>query len=180
VISAVERHAQDVRFADDLTILLARRTDDRDSGFGFGIREMVYLPFRVPQTPALKAHQSNSPSPESRIPSPGLRHPRPASDDHEAIPARGGVPAPGPEPGSGTYAQQTPPVDGILRLLLRLEQLMQAGQPEAYMDVLSAVADRRFASEASRALIGPGITRAVIRERDRAPSTARCQATATG
>ena len=56
-----------------------------------------------------------------------------------------------------------------MRLLLRLEQLMQAGQPDAYMDLLSAVADRRFAQEASRALIGPGITRAVIRERDRAP-----------
>ena len=37
------------------------------------------------------------------------------------------------------------------------------------MGLLSAVADRRFARDASRALIGPGITRAVIRERDRAP-----------
>jgi hypothetical protein len=34
VIKAVEHHAQDVRFADDLTVLLARRTEDRDSGFG--------------------------------------------------------------------------------------------------------------------------------------------------
>jgi hypothetical protein len=34
VIKAVERHAQDVRFADDLTVLVARRTSDRDSGFG--------------------------------------------------------------------------------------------------------------------------------------------------
>ena len=37
IIKAVERHAQDVRFADDLTVLLARRPDslaalDRDSG----------------------------------------------------------------------------------------------------------------------------------------------------
>ncbi|MFO7691614.1 MAG: PP2C family protein-serine/threonine phosphatase [Vicinamibacterales bacterium] len=31
VIKAVERHAQDVRFADDLTVLLARRTEARDS-----------------------------------------------------------------------------------------------------------------------------------------------------
>jgi len=66
-------------------------------------------------------------------------------------------------------AQQPPPVDGVVRLLLRLEQLMQAGDPEAYMDLLSAVADRRFARDASRVLISPGITRAVIRERDRAP-----------
>jgi hypothetical protein len=34
VIKAVERHAQDVRFADDLTVLLARRTESRDAGFG--------------------------------------------------------------------------------------------------------------------------------------------------
>jgi hypothetical protein len=66
-------------------------------------------------------------------------------------------------------AQQPPPVDGIVRLLLRLEQVMQAGNPDAYMGVLSAVADRKIAREASRALVGPGITRAVIRERDRAP-----------
>jgi len=68
-----------------------------------------------------------------------------------------------------TYGEQPPTVDGIVRLLLRLEQLMQAGDPEAYMNLLSAVADRKFARDASRVLIGPGITRAVIRERDRAP-----------
>jgi hypothetical protein len=68
-----------------------------------------------------------------------------------------------------SYAQQPPQVDGIVRLLLRLEQVMQAGNPDAYMDLLSAVADRRFARDASRQLVGPGITRAVIRERDRAP-----------
>jgi hypothetical protein len=70
---------------------------------------------------------------------------------------------------AGTHAQQPPPVDGIVRLLLRLEQVMQAGNPDAYMDLLSAVADRRFARDASRLLVSPGITRAVIRERDRAP-----------
>jgi hypothetical protein len=66
-------------------------------------------------------------------------------------------------------AQQPPPIDGIVRLLLRLEQVMQAGDPDAYLELLSAVADRRFARDASRQLVGPGITRAVIRERDRAP-----------
>ena len=66
-------------------------------------------------------------------------------------------------------AQQPPPVDGIVRLLLRLEQVMQAGNPDAYLDMLSGVADRGLAQNAARALIGPGITRAVIRERDRAP-----------
>jgi hypothetical protein len=34
VIRAVERHARDVRFADDLTVLLARRPGDWDSGTG--------------------------------------------------------------------------------------------------------------------------------------------------
>jgi hypothetical protein len=70
---------------------------------------------------------------------------------------------------AGTYAQQNVPVDGIVRLLLRIEQVMQAGTPGTYMDLLSVVADRRIAQSAARALIGPGITRAVIRERDRAP-----------
>ncbi|MGE5200094.1 MAG: hypothetical protein ACM3H9_10670, partial [Rhodospirillaceae bacterium] len=70
---------------------------------------------------------------------------------------------------AGPRAQQPPPVDGIVRLLLRLEQVMQAGDPAAYVDLLSAVADRNFAADAARTLIGPGITRAVIRERDRAP-----------
>jgi hypothetical protein len=70
---------------------------------------------------------------------------------------------------AGTYAQQTPSLDGIVRLLLKVEQIMQAGTPEAYMDLLSAVANRELAREASRMLIVPDITRAVIRERDRAP-----------
>jgi hypothetical protein len=70
---------------------------------------------------------------------------------------------------AGTSAQQTPPLDGIVRLLLKIEQVMQAGTPEAYMDLLSAVANRGLAQEASRMLIVPDITRAVIRERDRAP-----------
>jgi hypothetical protein len=70
---------------------------------------------------------------------------------------------------AGTYARQTPPLDGILRLLLKIEQVMQAGTPEAYMDLQSVVANRGLAQEASRMLIEPDITRAVIRERDREP-----------
>ncbi len=70
---------------------------------------------------------------------------------------------------AGTHAQQPLPLDGVVRLLLRVEQAMQAGKPDAYMDLLSAVANRGFAEEAARALISPGITRAVIRERDRGP-----------
>jgi len=72
--------------------------------------------------------------------------------------------------GSRTAAAQAgTPIDGVARLLLRIEQVMQAGDPAAYLDLLSAVASREFAVEASRDLVGSGITRAVIRERDRAP-----------
>jgi sigma-B regulation protein RsbU (phosphoserine phosphatase) len=67
VIKAVERHAQDVRFADDLTILLARRTDDRDSGFGSGNSG----------TEALETDDGVPPIPNSRspIPAPEPRNP---------------------------------------------------------------------------------------------------------
>ena len=69
-----------------------------------------------------------------------------------------------------TAAAQAPTqIDGVARLLLRIEQVMQAGNPDAYLDLLSAVASREFAAEASRNLVVPGITRAVIRERDRTP-----------
>lgn len=71
--------------------------------------------------------------------------------------------------GVGTAPQQGPALDGIVRLLLKLEQIMQAGAPEAYLGLLSAVAIRDLARDASRELVVPGITRAVIRERDRAP-----------
>jgi hypothetical protein len=67
------------------------------------------------------------------------------------------------------HTQQPPPINGVVRLLLRVEQVMQAGDPGAYLDLLSAVADRTLAADASRVLVGKGITRAVIRERDRAP-----------
>ena len=70
---------------------------------------------------------------------------------------------------AGTSARQTPSFDGVVRLLLKVEQIMQAGRPEAYMDLLSVVANRELAQDAARMLIVPDITRAVIRERDRAP-----------
>ena len=62
-----------------------------------------------------------------------------------------------------------PRIDGVARLLLRIQQVMQAGNPGAYLDLLSAVASRDFAREAAVKLVLPGITRAVIRERDRTP-----------
>ena len=72
--------------------------------------------------------------------------------------------------GSRLGAQADPArIDGVARLLLRIQQVMQAGDPDAYLDLLSAVASRDFAREAAGTLILPGITRAVIRERDRTP-----------
>jgi hypothetical protein len=70
---------------------------------------------------------------------------------------------------AGTHTQQPLPIDGVVRLLLRLEQVMQAGRPEAYMDLLSSLANRDLSWQAARELVGQGITRAVIRERDRGP-----------
>jgi len=49
IIKAVERHARDVRFADDLTVLLARRPDDRDSkgrDSGLGTRDSELNPWK--------------------------------------------------------------------------------------------------------------------------------------
>ena len=63
VIKAVERHAQDVRFADDLTVLLARRTDRRP---GFGTRDSAIrrrLTSRRSRMPASKSDPSPSPDP---------------------------------------------------------------------------------------------------------------------
>lgn len=64
--------------------------------------------------------------------------------------------------------QQLEP-DGIADLLLKLQQVMQIGEPAGYLDLLSPIADRPQAFEAATSLIFPGITRAVVRERDRSP-----------
>lgn len=77
-------------------------------------------------------------------------------------------------------ARQQAGEDGIADLLLKLQQVMQIGQPAGYGDLLSPLADRAQAAEAAVSLISPGITRAVVRERDRVPSRvpSRAQATA--
>lgn len=71
---------------------------------------------------------------------------------------------------AGAAAQKpTSAEDGLAFFLLKLEKTIAAGQPDAYFDLLSerAIPDR--AAQAAQSLIGPGITRAVVRERDRAP-----------
>jgi hypothetical protein len=88
VIKAVERHAQDVRFADDLTILLARRTETRDFRLrlgptsqasarqaGFGIRD---------------SGMEDRDSEDDVPPIPGSEETRPSCER--------GNPAPNPEP----------------------------------------------------------------------------------
>ena len=51
VIKAVERHARDVRFADDLTILLARRTEARDAKAGVQPTSDSGAPTSTPRSP---------------------------------------------------------------------------------------------------------------------------------
>jgi hypothetical protein len=89
VIKAVEHHAQDVRFADDLTILLARRTEDRDSGVGVrssgnesrnqdiaagdaddGVPPVPDSSGSVPQRDSVESPEPRAPDPDSRTPSP--------------------------------------------------------------------------------------------------------------
>jgi hypothetical protein len=93
VIRAVERHAQDVRFADDLTILLARRPEVRDWGLGIGDSAAAHPDTEdgVPPIPGTAAKQPGPliPNPQSRVPPVDL--------------VRGGpqpVEGPAPEPGN--------------------------------------------------------------------------------
>jgi hypothetical protein len=79
VIIAVERHAQDVRFADDLTILLARRTEDRDSGLGTRDsggeqRDDDGVP-PIPASTDLVLLRDDGAAPEPRAPNPEPRNP---------------------------------------------------------------------------------------------------------
>lgn len=71
--------------------------------------------------------------------------------------------------GPGLVARQPDAADGIARLLLRMQQTMQTGMPEEYLNLVGSTANRDLALASAQALIDPGITRAVVRERDRAP-----------
>jgi hypothetical protein len=71
---------------------------------------------------------------------------------------------------AGAAAPRAAPVqDGVASLLLKLEKTITAGQPDAYFDLLSARAIPDRAARAAQSLIDPGVTRAVVRERDRSP-----------
>jgi hypothetical protein len=57
--------------------------------------------------------------------------------------------------------------DGVNGLLRRLERLLEAGDPAGYLALLSSTASERRAREFADTAFAPGVTRAVIRERDR-------------
>ena len=72
----------------------------------------------------------------------------------------------------GLVAAQAKPPDpsaGIARLLTRLETAIVSGRPDLYFDLTSIDAVRGRASDAAHALVGAGITRVAVRERDRGP-----------
>src|SRR5450759_3160119 len=62
-------------------------------------------------------------------------------------------------------------VDPVATLLARLEQTLREGPAERYLDLLSSAANREFCADFARTVIVPGITRAVVRERDRTELT---------
>jgi hypothetical protein len=66
---------------------------------------------------------------------------------------------------------QGPPRDGVLTLLGRLERAIMSGDTDAYLRLLADSADRERAAAAASALMVPGITRAVVKERDRTDLT---------
>jgi hypothetical protein len=69
----------------------------------------------------------------------------------------------GPAAGQVTPASQ----DGVAGLLGRLEQVLKAGSQDGYLQLLSQSADRKRAEQFAAQSIGAGVTRVVVRERDR-------------
>jgi hypothetical protein len=67
----------------------------------------------------------------------------------------------------GVAQQQPPAADPVAELLFRLEQAIRSGAPGRYLDLLSANADRQSCATFAENTIFPGITRVVVRERDR-------------
>jgi hypothetical protein len=72
------------------------------------------------------------------------------------------APAAGQSPG-------LPPEDGIAKLLRSLEQGLQAGDPEQYVQLLAPIANQDEARVFAEGWYDPRITRAAVRERDRQP-----------
>jgi Peptidase family M1 domain len=70
---------------------------------------------------------------------------------------------------AGLRATAVPEPDGVSQLLTRLEGVLRSGQPQAYSALLSPLADRQLADDFATAVVQPGVTRAVVRERFRTP-----------
>lgn len=71
--------------------------------------------------------------------------------------------------GAGQPASATANLDrDIADALLRLEAALASGDPAQFLALVSPSADRAAAEDFARAVLRPGATRAVIRERDRA------------
>src|SRR5262249_11076226 len=66
-------------------------------------------------------------------------------------------------------SSQAPQRYAARELLQRTEQIVQAGAPTSYSALLADSADRERARSFAEFELAPGLTRAVIQERDRAP-----------
>ncbi|PWT84677.1 MAG: hypothetical protein C5B57_04435 [Blastocatellia bacterium] len=71
--------------------------------------------------------------------------------------------------GGALRAQTAQDDNGVPLLLQRLERIVQAGDGQAYGELLSDTADKSGAIEFATSEIVPGATRAVLHERDREP-----------
>ncbi len=70
--------------------------------------------------------------------------------------------------GGAPAAQPKPAADPAAALLARLEQVLREGSPDAYLELLTPGADRPAAAEFAREVVLHGVTRAAVKERDRA------------
>ncbi|HEY3381936.1 MAG TPA: M1 family aminopeptidase [Vicinamibacterales bacterium] len=68
---------------------------------------------------------------------------------------------------AGAQAAVPPSQDGVAALLSRLEQVLGSGNPGAYRSLLSSVADAKAAEAFASAVVDPGASRVVVRERTR-------------
>lgn len=77
-------------------------------------------------------------------------------------------------PASDAYGAQAGGVqddESVRALLLKLEQAIRSGNPDAYLGLVASTADRRRASDFAGLEFGRGVTRVVVLARDREPVT---------
>ena len=81
-------------------------------------------------------------------------------------PRAGGV---GVSPATIALAQTHATPDDVRVLTLQLEQALQSGDPDRYLALIGATADRGRARDFAAAEVQTGVTRVVVQERDRLP-----------